>query len=247
MKSGFDRLNLRPFERRLVVVVGTVVFLVLNVVFVWPHFSDRGKAIDDLNSKRKLLDKFEKAIAEKPGLLAKVKALESEAEPVPPEDQALQFRTAIQMQASQSGVNWSAGSPQITRTNQFFIEQSQTISVVAAEPPLLDFLYSLGAGGSAIRVRGLSLSPDAPRQQLAGNATLVASYQKNPPKPAPKPAAPPATTAKADTPVPKPDKAVARVEKPPGKAERPAAKSEKSAVPPERPTSKSDKPTDKRP
>ena len=48
MKSAFDRLNLRPFERRLVVAVGTVVFVVLNLVFVWPYFDERGKALDGL-------------------------------------------------------------------------------------------------------------------------------------------------------------------------------------------------------
>ena len=40
MTSYLDRLNLRPFEKRLVVGVGAVLFVVLNAWFVFPHFSD---------------------------------------------------------------------------------------------------------------------------------------------------------------------------------------------------------------
>jgi len=44
MISYLDRLNLRPFEKRLVVGVAAVLFLVLNSWFVVPHFSDLGQA-----------------------------------------------------------------------------------------------------------------------------------------------------------------------------------------------------------
>jgi hypothetical protein len=87
---------------------------------------------------------------------------------------------------AQSGVNVTSTSRTSTRTNEFFLELAQTIGVQSAEPQLVDFLYNLGAGTSLIRVRGLTLHPDPPRQQLIANATLVASYQKNQPKkPAP--------------------------------------------------------------
>ena len=46
MKKYFDQL--RPTERRLVVGVLVIVFLVQNAWYVWPHFSDwsdlRGRA-----------------------------------------------------------------------------------------------------------------------------------------------------------------------------------------------------------
>ena len=32
--------NLRPFEKRVVVGVGALFFVVLNFLFVFPHFSD---------------------------------------------------------------------------------------------------------------------------------------------------------------------------------------------------------------
>ena len=59
----------------------------------------------------------------------------------------------------------------------------------------MDFLYSLGSGNSLIRVRDLTMRPDAPRQQLSGTVKLVASYQKNPPKKT----APTASPAPANT------------------------------------------------
>ena len=64
----------------------------------------------------------------------------------------------------------------------------------SGEKPLVDFLYNLGSGNSLIRVRGLSLRPDPPRQLLAANITLIASYQK---KPVARRAASPATAAAA--------------------------------------------------
>ena len=44
MTNPLDRLNLRPFEKRLVVVVAAVLFVVLNAWFVFPHFSDLADA-----------------------------------------------------------------------------------------------------------------------------------------------------------------------------------------------------------
>jgi hypothetical protein len=63
--------------------------------------------------------------------------------------------------------------------NQFFLEQSQTVTTTAKEQELVDFLYNLGSSNSLIRVRDLGLRPDQPRQQLNANIKLVASYQKN--------------------------------------------------------------------
>ena len=72
----------------------------------------------------------------------------------------------------------------------FFIEQSQNITVVSKDEDLVKFLYSLGSDASFIRVRDLTLRPDAPRYRLIATIQLVASYQKN------QKAAAPATTTK---------------------------------------------------
>ena len=40
MNEYFSRLN--PSERRFVVVVALLLFIVVNLFWVWPHFSDWG-------------------------------------------------------------------------------------------------------------------------------------------------------------------------------------------------------------
>ena len=45
--SIFDKLNLRPQERRLVVIVGMVLFVLINWWFVWPFFGEWGKVFPD--------------------------------------------------------------------------------------------------------------------------------------------------------------------------------------------------------
>ena len=178
MKKYFAQL--RPLERRLVVGVLVVVFLVLNALFIWPHSSDWSKLnlrLDDANRKLKL---YQTAVAQTPTLDAQVKKFASQGDLVAAEDQAINFTRTIQSQSLASGVQLQNTSRQITRTNDaFFVQQVQNINVLATEEQLVDFLYKLGAGASMIRVSDLELQPDQPRQRLSANIKLVASYQKN--------------------------------------------------------------------
>jgi Tfp pilus assembly protein PilO len=181
MTSYLDRLNLRPFEKRLVVGVAAVLFVVFNAWFVFPHFSDLAQAQDRKAAALKKLGSWQVEVDQVAKYKAAISSL-AEGLEVPPEEQQNQFSRAIQAQQAQSGVNVTSTSRTSTRTNEFFLELAQTISVQSGEPQLVDFLFKLGAGSSLIRVRGLTLHPDPPRQQLVANVTLVASYQKNPPK-----------------------------------------------------------------
>jgi hypothetical protein len=178
--------NLRPFERRVVVGVGILLFIVLNVWFVIPHFSDWGNTQAEMAEAREKLVKYETEINQMPTIERQVQAMQSEALEVASEDQAMHFSSAIQSQAAQSHVQIIQTSKISERTNQFFLERSQLLSVQSGESELVDFLYNLGAGNSLIRVRDLSLRPDPPRQQLQANLRLVASYQKKSTKTAPK-------------------------------------------------------------
>jgi Tfp pilus assembly protein PilO len=196
MKNPLDRLNLRPVEKRLVVGVAVVFFIVLNAWMVVPHFSDLGQAQRQRNEALKKLDGWQVEINQVPVYQRQVRELESEGQAVPAEEQQNQFSRAIQMQQAQSGVNITSTSKQTVRTNQFFLELTQQISVQSPESQLVDFLYNLGSGNSLIRVRDLTLRPDPPRQQIGGTVKLVASYQKNPPKKAASAATPPAATPK---------------------------------------------------
>jgi hypothetical protein len=202
MNNYFSRLN--PAERRFVVGVALVLFVVFNFVFVKPHFSDWGATHDRLNSALITLENRNTVIQQADRLKPELARLEGEGAVVPQEDQATEFLRTIQSQAQQSGVIFMGNTRSTTRTNDpFFIEQVQTINVQSTEKQLVDFLYNLGAGNSLIRVRSLSVRPDQSRQQLTASITLVASYQKNP-KVAASTTPPAAAPAKAAAPAPAP-------------------------------------------
>ena len=182
MTSYLDRLNLRPFEKRLVVGVGAVLFLVLNAWFVVPHFSDLGQAEKRRTDAIEKLKRWQVEIDQKAKYEAGINRFVKEGREVQTEDQVNQFARTIQEQQSRSGVGMGNLGRATTKTNQFFLELTLPVSVQSGEAQLVDFLYSLGSGNSLIRVSDLTLRPDPPRQQLSGTVKLVASYQKNPPK-----------------------------------------------------------------
>lgn len=192
MKKFFAQL--RPAERRLVIGVAVVLVVVLNGVFVWPHFSDWGKLTQRYEDSQRKLKLYQTAITQEPELKKQVGAFESEGEFVAQEDQAINFMRTIQSQASSSGFGIENFSRSMMQTNQFFVNQIQNITVHATEEQLVKFLYEIGSGASMIRVRDLTLQPDQARQKLGADIRLVASYQKNP-----KAAAPVAPAAKNST------------------------------------------------
>ena len=208
-KSLFDKLNLRPNERRLVIIVLIVVFIILNFIFVWPRFGDWGKIKARRTIAEGQIAQFDRETANTPGYQMKMKDLETQGAAVASEEQAVKLSTTVNNQAALSGVQVNRYDPVRQtamsiggKTNQFFEEQSGILNIIADEKALVDFLYSLGTGGSLIRVRSMTLNPDPPRHKLQGNITLVASYAKKAPvrsaAPAPKPAS--AGTASAAKP-----------------------------------------------
>jgi Tfp pilus assembly protein PilO len=224
MKTYLSKLS--PSERRFVVGVAVVFFLVVNIFWVWPHFSDWQTLKGRLIGTRAKLANYQAVIQQSDRLKAELAKLESEGAVVPAEDQAIEFMRTIQMQAGQSGMGITSFGHQTTRTNQFFSEQSQTISGVSGEKQLVDFLYHLGSGSSLVRVRAISVHPDQNRQQLSANITLVASYQKNQ-QPQPVPAATRAPAAKKTPPTLK----VAPAQTAPPPAKNPPAQVKLPATP----------------
>ena len=192
MTSLFDKLKLRPFERRLVVVIGIVVFLVAQFLFVWPHFGAVGKMDARRADAQKKLKEYTEVIAQTNKFVADLARLEGDGAAVPPEDQSSDLMRTIQIQSQQAQVQIQNVSKPFTRTNEFFLEQSVTVVTLSTEDALLDFLYNLGSGNSLIRVRDLTMRPDQTRTKLNATIKLVASYQK---KPSVRPAAPAAPTA----------------------------------------------------
>lgn len=194
MKQFLARLN--PVERRFVVGVAVAFFLVGNIVFVWPHFADWGETRTAMNNWLNQLDKFQRGADKLPHLRTDIAKYQKEGETVPAEDQAVQFYNIVTSQAAKSGVQINnLNNARQSGTNQFFVEQNQTIQTQSGEKQLVDFLYGLGAGKSLIRVRALSVNPDPSHQQLVARITLVASYQRKTPVPESRTATPAAAPA----------------------------------------------------
>jgi type II secretory pathway component PulM len=193
MKKYWD--GLRSFEKRVILGFGVLFFVVINFLFVMPHFSDLAATHYRRDEAQLKIAKYQAEISQMGFYRTELSRLEREAGDVAPEDQTFQFANAIQAQAAQSSVQITQNGKINTQTNQFFLERSQGIQIQAGEEHMVDFLYNLGAGESQIRVRGLTVRPDQPRQQLVASVTLVASYQK---KSAPRPAtAAPAAPARS--------------------------------------------------
>lgn len=235
MTSLFDKLNLAPAERRLVVIVGIVVFVVLNFWLVFPQFGEWAKneqRIRDAGARRKT---FSDEIAKKTGYEKELKELQKQGSEVATEAAALQLSQEVNSQAALSGVSITSISPlqrqgATGKTNSFFDEASVTISINASEKELIEFLYRLADKDLLIRAKSMQLSPDPSRQRLQGPIMLVKSYQRRPPPKASPLAAKPATTAaKADAPKTNAPAAAAPAPKPIPPTPAPTAPSTNSA------------------
>jgi len=183
VKSTFDKLNLRPGERRLVVIVGIVVFAVLNFVFVFPNFGEYGKAMKKASETETTLRRYRMETARKGSYEAELAKLQTQGQLVAEEDQALQLQREVDSQANLAGVTILQRTPSPrgsgSRTNAFFDESSLVINFNSGEKELVDFLYNLGKGNSLVRVKSMTLGPELPnRYRLQGSLTLVESFQK---------------------------------------------------------------------
>lgn len=197
--SGFwNRLNLRPNERRLIVGVAVVLFIVLNAFLVWPHFKDWSQMQERLFGAQSKLGRYQTEVNQMPEYKRRLQTLEGDGGAAFSQDQDIQLLRTIQTHAAETGVNITQTPKAITQTNEFFLEQVQNLSLQGREEQLVNFLYNLGSGNSMVRVRDLSLRPELPaRQQLSVNVRLVASFPR---KPAAKPAPSTPQTAAANSP-----------------------------------------------
>ena len=196
MTSILDKLNLRPQERRLVVVVAIVVFVVLNIWLIWPEFGSVAIWEQRHADAERRLKQFKDEISNQAKYKRQLADLEVLGGQIGTEEQALSLQRDVANQALLSGVQVNRYDPQARmstggRTNAFFEEQGLIITVVTGERELVDFLYNLGTRSSLIRVSSMTLSRDPSQMKLQGSMTLVASFAK---KPAPKAAPAPKTT-----------------------------------------------------
>lgn len=211
MKSFFDKLT--PAERRLVVIVGIGVFVVINIWFIFPTFGQYGQ----LDKKRKdtleLIDKYNAEKSKKASYENQIKELLKVTGDVPSDTAALRLADEVNSQATLSGLNTPGfspvnrgGSTSGGKTNAFFEEVSMNVTFTAGEKELIEFLYRLADKQYLIRAKSLTVQPDVPgRMKLQGSVTLVKSYQRKPPPkviPTP-PKNAPATNTASKPPAPK--------------------------------------------
>ena len=198
MSSLFDKLNLRPQERRLVVIVAIVVFAVVNFWLVIPMFGDYGKYQQRITDAEKKLKSYQDENARRPNYEKELKELESQGGYVPTEEAALRLSQEVNSQAALSAVTITSITPlqrQASggKTNAFFEEAAVTVNINTGEKELIDFLYRLADKDMLIRAKSMQLSTDPSHMRLQGQITLVKSFQRRPPKKVTAAAAPAAT------------------------------------------------------
>ena len=196
MSDAPAQLKLTPQERRIVMAIGLVVVLVLNYLFVWPHFGEWGRTRRQLNEMYATMEKYKKEIDKDVdptnGYNKQLgKLIKQEGAGVM--DKQVQLQSTVLTQAKKCGVSVDKVQPVGSRVknNEFFDEEAIQIQVQSQEPQLINFLYNIGNDPSMIRVIELSLKPmESTRYHLGGAITLAANYRKAAPvAPAPKPKA----------------------------------------------------------
>ena len=188
MRTVLDKLNLRPQERRLVVMAVAVLAVVLHFWFVQPYFKEWSQVKAELDKAGRTLKTYRAEIARTNEYEAKRLKLEIQGSSLPAEQQAQAniLIGRIQAVADQSKLSVGSMAPlghsRTGKTNEFFEEQTISLTVNPSGPQeLVDFLYAIGSGDLLVRVKELSVNPDASQTKLMGSMKLVASFQKKTP------------------------------------------------------------------
>ena len=186
-QSIFDKLNLRPQERRLLVIVSLVIFVLLNMWFVWPYFDDWGRVRGEINRNRTTLERYKREIEQKPKYEARQRELQSTGSEMLSGETDLS--RIVQSQAASSGVQLGrqtfVKSGGFGRTNQFFQEVSYNVEVNSGGKEIVDFLVGVAAQNAMVRVQNLDLRPQQNQTRLGGTITFVGNLQQTVPTNAP--------------------------------------------------------------
>jgi Tfp pilus assembly protein PilO len=184
VNNFLSQLGLTAQERRIVVGIFMVVFVVLNYLFVWPSFGDWGKFNKQLETMRSQIEKDNDYIKQDYATngwkqqVAFLSQREGSSVMENPIDAQVQLQNTIRAQERKTGVYVESMHPGSVKSDEFFEEQSTAISLECQEPQLVGFLYHMGMDPAMIRVAVLNLKPDANRYRLKVSLTLTANYAK---------------------------------------------------------------------
>ena len=95
---------LQPQERRLVVIVTIVVLVMVNFLFIWPHFKDWRQTQDELSSAETKLGRYTNEVSRIPDYQRRLSALEKQGSAVLPAAQSVDFLRTVQNLADRKSV-----------------------------------------------------------------------------------------------------------------------------------------------
>lgn len=183
MITVFNKLNLRPVERRLVVVALLVLFIAINFYMVVPRFGDWKVLKNKIKEAQMNAARFAAETNNLPAYIAKLEELQSEGDFVPMQEAGLSLVQTVLAKAAEANLlvqrQTPAGGGDVPN-NPFFTEQRVTIHFTSGEKELVDFLIKLGSDKSLIRVRDMDIKPDPQQYKLVGSVTIIGRYQKKP-------------------------------------------------------------------
>jgi Tfp pilus assembly protein PilO len=181
----FDRYDLSVAERRLVMVVFLVVFIILNMALIFPRFSDWAEMGQKMERAQQKIASFNTLISRSAQFRAKLAELEGIGSNVSTESQANNLMRLIQDQARKSKLPTPSISPvrisnERSTNNMFFNQKAYRVTATTDDNELIDFLVAVGSSDSMVRIHDLDLKPTQKDTKLICNMTLVANYQKQP-------------------------------------------------------------------
>lgn len=204
MNEWLDKLNLQPHEKRVVVIVVTILFLVLNYLFVWPRLGSVQEITKKRDEAASLRDLRASHAKQTNSIATRVNNLKKTGETILKQDQNSQFLSTLQIEAGKAGLNImqtrNLGNSSFGQTNGFVEERAISITFTAGDSNLVDFMYAMSQPGSILRVQTFDLGPEAPAQtRLSGTMTLIGSIETAPKAKPDKSASPPAAKTGAST------------------------------------------------
>jgi hypothetical protein len=110
-------------------------------------------------------------------LAERIRVLGAEDLGLLPIDQARPFASCVLTEASSAGLAVMSMSRVTSRTNGSFIKLGQTLALEATERQLVDFLGTVAASKSALRVQSLSLRPTPDRSRLRASMAIIGDYR----------------------------------------------------------------------